>query len=47
MTPPKVLNAIHEQLKPLIYELAKYNISENDSILMEFDVGTVLFEFKK
>ena len=45
MIPPKVLNAIHEQLRPLVLELSKYNL-ENDSIKMGFETGTVTFEFK-
>lgn len=46
MIPENVLNAIHEQLRPLVLELARYNTSPNDSILMEFDVGSVRFDFK-
>lgn len=45
MIPENVLNAIHEQLRPLVLELARYN-SLYDSIQMEFDVGSVRFDFK-
>lgn len=46
MTPEKVLNAVYEQLRPLVMELAKYNLPLQESIRMNFDVGSVLFEFK-
>lgn len=46
MIPENVLNAIYEQLRPLVLELAMYNASLNDSIQMEFEVGSVRFEFK-
>lgn len=46
MIPDNVLNAIHEQLRPLVLELARYNTSPDDSIQMEFDVGTVRIDFK-
>ena len=46
MTPENVLNAIYEKLRPLVLELARYNTSPDDSILMEFDVGTVRIDFK-
>lgn len=45
MTPDNVLNAIYDRLRPLIIELARYNTSMG-SIRMEFDVGSVTFEFK-
>ena len=47
MIPDKVLDVAFEQLRPIIHELAKYNADKNESILMEFDVGMVRFEFKK
>lgn len=46
MIPEKVLNAVYEQLRPLVMELAKYNLSPPESIRMDFGVGSVLFEFK-
>jgi hypothetical protein len=46
MIPEKVLNAVYEQLRPLIIELAKYNKSPNDSVVMEFLEGFVRFDFK-
>ena len=46
MTPEKVLNAVYEQLRPLVMELAKYNLPPQESIKMNFGVGSVLFEFK-
>ena len=46
MTPEKVLDAVYIQLSPLVHELRKYNISSDDIIKMEFEVGTVTFEFK-
>lgn len=45
MTPPKVISAIHEQLNPLVLELAKYNL-KGSIIKMEFESATVTFEFK-
>ena len=45
MIPEKVLNAVYEQLRPLVMELAKYNLPQ-ESIRMNFGVGSVLFEFK-
>ena len=47
MIPSKVLDVAFEQLRPIIHELAKYNVDKNESILMEFDVGMIRFEFKK
>ena len=46
MTPKKVLNAVYEQLAPLVEELARYNKSPKDSIGMEFPEGFVRFDFK-
>ena len=45
MIPENVLNAIHEKLRPLVLELARYNTPDG-SILMESDVGTVRIDFK-
>lgn len=44
MTPEKVLNAVYEQLAPLVAELAKYHLP-NTSVIMDFGIGTVRFEF--
>lgn len=46
MTPKKVLDAVYEQLTPFVNELAKYNTSEDDFIIMEFPCARVRFEFK-
>ncbi len=46
MIPPKVLDAVYEQLRPLIYELSKYTHSKDNSIRMDFGIGAVTFEFK-
>lgn len=45
MIPEKVATAVTEQMRPLILELARYALSGN-SIKMNFEVGTVLIEFK-
>ena len=45
MIPDNVLNAVNEQLEPLIRELARYNES-GSSLLIEFDVGSITFDFK-
>lgn len=47
MIPEKVLNAIYEQLMPLMHELAKYASPTLDTVSMRCEVGTVTFEFKK
>lgn len=45
MIPEKVLNAVYEQLEPLLTEMAKYATSDK-SVLMEFEAGSIRFTFK-
>ena len=44
MIPENVLNAVSEQLRPLVVELSRYN---TDVLKIEFDIGTVKIEFKQ
>ena len=46
MIPESVLNAVYDQLRPLVNELARYTASPEESVRMDFEVGSVLFEFK-
>ena len=46
MIPESVLNAVYDQLRPLVIELARYTASPEESVRMDFEVGSVLFEFK-
>lgn len=47
MVPESVLNAVYDQLKPCVIKLAEYIASPNEAVRMDFEVGSVLFEFKK
>lgn len=45
MTPDQVLNAVYDQLRPLVIELAKYSLP-NEEVKINFEVGEVTFKFK-
>ena len=45
MINPKVLEAVHEQLSPIIFELSKYCLSEK-IIKMEFETGSIIIKLK-
>ena len=46
MIPEKVMNAVYQQMNPLILEMSKYNLSPDECVVMEFETAVVRIEFK-
>ena len=44
MIPDNVLNAVYDQLRPLVMELARYN-APGETVQVNFDVGSVEIKF--
>lgn len=45
MIPDNVLNAVYDQMRPFVIELARYNVA-SESITINFEVAKMTIEFK-